>query len=151
MTTPTYLENHGLLTDIYGYWPSFHDAEVHSISMDRDQILFDDVSDVRIGMVVHYFEMTREVKDNGCFGLIKHHLIQFEFSNVGDITLSGFNHQNAIYGLLFEAQPEDAAGNTFFKVVLEAAHGVEGSFVPQTGKIVAVTPCDENGKIGPPL
>jgi hypothetical protein len=145
--TPTYLENYKMVTDIYGCWPSFHDAEVRSILLDRNKTLFGVVSNARVELIVHCFEITQNVKNDGFFDLIKHHLVHFVFSDVRDLIITGFNHQNAIVGLLFDPQPEDAAGNIFLNVSIDPAHGVEGSFIAHKGKILSVIPCNKNGNI----
>jgi hypothetical protein len=132
---PPYLENYQIVTDYYGYWPSFHDAEVHSISINRDTVLFDDIPDVILELIVHCFQMTETVSEEGHFKLAKHSLIRFEFKQVDDVVLSHFNHQNAIYGLDFSAISPD---QTRFKVSIDGAHGLEGSFTAGNGRVTSV-------------
>ncbi|NJK93482.1 MAG: hypothetical protein HC904_17705 [Blastochloris sp.] len=142
--TPKYLESNQLVTDFYGYWPSFHDAEVHSISINRDAILFEDVSDVILELVVHCFQMTQTVKEDGYFELVKHSFVHFEFKEVDDVALAHFNHQNAIYELGFSGNQEGR-----FKVSIDGAHGLDGSFTAGKGRVISITPCDEEGRIEP--
>lgn len=130
--SPVFLDHYELVKDVYGCWPSFHDAEVHSIFMDRTHVMFGEISDPRVELVIHCLD----IKNN-----VNTHLIHLEFSDVRDLTLAGFNHQNAILGLLFEELPGDSSGNTPFKVTLDHAHGVEGSFIASRGKVRSVTPC----------
>lgn len=144
--TPAYLENHQAVTDFYGCWPSFHDAEVHSISIGRDTLLFDDVTEVSLELVVHCFQMTQSVKDDGYLDLLKHSLVHFEFKEVDHVTLAHFNHQNAIYGLGFEDANSDPAR---FKVSIVGAHGLDGSFTAGKGRIISITECSEKGRIEP--
>jgi Immunity protein 50 len=78
------------LFDWFGYWPDFHDAEIISVEPNRR-----DTSALR----VHIWEMMSEVDDKGYFRLRKHVLVTFLLDGVRDLELSGFSHQNVIYGL----------------------------------------------------
>jgi hypothetical protein len=83
--TPTYLRNHQIVLDAYGYWPSFHDAPLLSFGPSSAQ-----ASAVELG--VHMAEMTSEVDARGYFGSIKHHLISFVFFDVEDVLLSAVRY-----------------------------------------------------------
>ncbi len=146
METPTYLQNYQTVVDALGYWPRFHDGEVRSLVMDRNRILFDNIADARIELVIHAWELSDKANEKGHLTLSKHHLVQFEFFNVRDVVLKDFNHQNAILGLTFTDHVTDPAGNHTFKVTLEPANGLHGSFTAFGGRVVSVTPCDKNGK-----
>lgn len=72
--------------------PSFHDAEVVSILLDRSG-----KSKVR----VHAFEMTSEVDADGYFVSTKHAIITFDLEGfvsdeTGSTHLNWFNHQNVL-------------------------------------------------------
>ncbi len=89
--------------------------------------------------------MTGETSENGFLKLVKHHLVHFEFTEVREVLLKDFNHQNAVFGLLFEELPKDRAGNHLFKVTLEPAFGLNGTFIAYGGTVVSVIPCKEDG------
>ena len=74
-----------------GQWPSFHDAEVCSISLWRGDMRPD--ADVWIGPVI-------ETQIN-LIGLAKPFQTVLKFHDCDEIQLSGFNHQNAIYEIEF--------------------------------------------------
>ena len=65
----------------FGYWPTFHDAEVLSLAMERNG-----VSKLRV-----------RCKDV---------LVSFVLENVTDCDLAEFNHQNVLNSLGLALQPE---------------------------------------------
>ncbi|MEZ4217341.1 MAG: hypothetical protein R3E88_12735 [Myxococcota bacterium] len=69
--------NSQALIDAMGRWPGFHDA--HLLRASR--------VGVDLEVVVHVFEMTREVDSAGYFVLVDHHLVTFEMRGVGSCDL----------------------------------------------------------------
>jgi hypothetical protein len=97
-----------------GRWPSFHDAEVLGLSLDRE--------DARCSLRVHAFRMTSQVDAKGYFVCDRHVAVTFEFKDVTHLELEDFNHQNAIYGL--ELSRTEGGG---FRVEIEPAYGLAGA------------------------
>jgi hypothetical protein len=95
-----------------GYWPSFHDAEVLSLNLNRKG-----VSRLRI----HTWEMTKEVDPQGFYKLVKHSIVEFSFEAITQLSLEGFSQQNVIFGLSLE---QSGAG---YLVNLEDCYGLSGS------------------------
>jgi hypothetical protein len=62
------------LTDIFGRWPSFHDAEVHELNFKRGHIDTDaQVYDFpRLTVKLHLWLMTNNVDEKGYNASIKH-------------------------------------------------------------------------------
>jgi hypothetical protein len=111
------IEGAQIVLNWFGYWPSFHDAEVVSILLDRSG-----KSKVR----VHAFEMTSEVDANGYFVSTKHAIITFELEGfvsdeTGSTHLNWFNHQNVLSG----ASVRQVVGG--YELVLDGIYGVDGS------------------------
>jgi hypothetical protein len=96
MTELPAIENAEVLTSIFGYWPSFHDAEVLTMHLDRDgedgPILEADI---------HVYHATDRVDERGFYVLTKHTRVTFRFTNVLLRDLRYFNHQNSLSGLGF--------------------------------------------------
>ena len=109
------------LVSIFGYWPSFHDAEVWTLTHERTTNGFD------IVMVIHLFEMTREVTDTGHYRLVKHTRAIIRFVDCAESRLEYFNHQNVIAGLSIERAPEGAARE--LSVSMGSSHGLEGELL----------------------
>lgn len=143
MNTPP-IENASLFTEIYGHFPTFHDAEIIDISLDRNTTPSEDFPTVSLCFKLHGWEMTSELTESGHYKLVKHHLITFRFDGVDQVDLRHFNHQNALFGLQINEikKPSDHA---LLEVVLESSFGLECSFRAIKGFITEVAPCDENG------
>lgn len=80
-----------LLQWFAGRMPSFHDAEVLSLGLDRDA--------ASAILRVHAFEMTSEVDARGYFICTRHVVVVFKLSWIGSMELDGFNQQNVLDGL----------------------------------------------------
>lgn len=96
MTDETEKEAHrdiqgaGALIEWFGYWPSFHDAEVLSVELNRSG-----TSRIRI----HTWEMSREVDDKGFHVPRKSVVVTFVMDDLNQVRVEGFNHQNVLMGL----------------------------------------------------
>ena len=131
------IQNSHLLTDVFGKFPSFHDAEVHRLNLVRgetrsfNQALF---------ALIHVFEMTSEVDEKKRYVLENHVLVQFRFSKVNDLEIAGFNHQNVLQFLemteISDAEDETAE----FEVLFEGIFGVSAKFRCEAISIESVTP-----------
>ncbi len=103
----------------FGYWPTFHDAEVLSISFDR-----------RTGcwVSIHAFEVTRDVDPGGHYRTTKHAVITFSMegflngeTGASSTRISFFNHQNVLTSARVQRRPEG------YELKLEGCFGVDGS------------------------
>jgi hypothetical protein len=99
------VKGHERLTEIFGRWPSFHDSEVISIRLERRGR--DQWEGPVVYVSVHVFEDYRETEHSTEVKWRNHTIVTFRFAPVVDISLSGFNQQNAIQDLTFEAERLD--------------------------------------------
>jgi hypothetical protein len=99
------------LYDWFGYWPTFHDAEVIRLHLNRR-----DAST----LTLHTWEMTGEVDEKGFYVQTKHAVVEFVMKVVG-LSLNGFNHQNVVFGLAV------AKVECGFQVTLEDCYGIAGT------------------------
>jgi hypothetical protein len=113
--------NHKLVTDWFGRWPAFHDAEVLSTCLDRRPL--ENGSGPSLTIRLHAFEMTGEVDERGHYKLVKHAIVTFEFAGMEEITLEGFNCQNVIFCLDLTEVPSDE-GPPSLDVGLYSSYGV---------------------------
>jgi hypothetical protein len=81
------------LHDWFGYWPSFHDAEILTLRLNRAGTST---------MSVHTWEMTKELDAKGFYVISKHVVVEFAMKEVFDLRLNGFNQQNVINSLNVE-------------------------------------------------
>lgn len=119
------------LTSIFGRWPSFHDSEVVSLALDREG--------PTITADIHVFEMTSEISKTGHYICRKHCVAKLRFLQVDEIEFEGFNHQNALNGLLISDGSHRQMEKIKFEVSLDGAYGVDLSFVCFAIEVRAVT------------
>jgi hypothetical protein len=111
-----------LLAWFEGRVPSFHDAEVVSVLLDRTYGI------ARIA--VHTWEMTENIDKEGYFINRKHVVVSFELRGVTDMSLTGFNHQNIIFSLSIQKLE-----NGSYSLSLEPCYGLSGSIEGRTLRV----------------
>jgi hypothetical protein len=104
----------------FGYWPSFHDAEVTLIELARS-----DPSRVD----VHAFESTEEINAKGQYVSRNHAVVSFLVGGIQELTLTGFNHQNVLSGLRL-ARVEEG-----YQLTLEGCYGIDGVITAESLRI----------------
>ena len=123
------------LTNIFGHWPTFHDAEVVRVVLDRRG-----PGGPTLEAEIHVFEMTSEVDPAGYYVLKNHTLVTLRFRGVELRALSSFNHQNVLYELsLTPIDPAQHAGRSV-AVELVSSFGMEASFECGDCEVVSVQP-----------
>ena len=119
----------------YGYWPSFHDANVSEYRTPS-------LDDPSLGFTLHTWEMTKEVDAKGYFILHKHALVKFHFDGLTDVQMDAFGTGNILFGMnLIKAN--QAAD---FSVELNSIMAMPGSFNARNGVVVSVIPCTPDGE-----
>jgi hypothetical protein len=127
---PALIEGSEKITEIFGYWPSFHDAEIINFHLWRGDV---DAGRNRyifpvLTLLVNLWELTSEVNSDG-FLVCKHHtLAKLKFHDVHDLTMNGFNQQNAIFHLAIEHKERSEGPSPYFAVSLEPASGIDPPF-----------------------
>jgi hypothetical protein len=150
------ITNSHKLTDIFGYWPSFHDAEVHSLrlSVAEGQPWLTDSESPVLDMHIHLFEMTKEVDEEGYFILDKHTLTHLRFRNIEGLSLSYFSFQNCLFSLDFGTEPKtfsygggpaEGPPPNVITVKIDSSVGLEGEFKCSSAEVISAIPCDEDG------
>jgi Immunity protein 50 len=133
------------LVAIFGYWPSFHDAEMLWLTLDR-QSRGEGCYGPTLDALVHAFEMTSEVDRDGYYVLRNHVLVHLRFSEVVELQIAGFNHQNALMGLALTDVSDRQMERVKWEVRFDSAFGVDASFQCYNLEVVSVVPCDKTGK-----
>ena len=123
----------------FGYWPTFHDAEVLSINMDRR-------SGCRVE--IHAFRKTNSVDDRGCYVCEKNAVITFvlegfplDLSGIVNSRIEFFNYQNVLNGL---AVNKTSIG---YELIMHCIFGVDGVLLGSniTVELTPSTPDDGDG------
>jgi hypothetical protein len=127
------IENAELVESIFGGWPSFHDAEIHSILLTRD---CDTGS--QLDLTIHHWEMTSEVDSHGYYVLRHHTLTTLRFCGVSDLYLAGFNHQNVLWEL--EISELEPGSELRFSISMPTSYGCEASFKCREIRVMSAVP-----------
>jgi hypothetical protein len=130
------------LTSIFGYWPSFHDAEILWLHMDRSR--GNGSYGPTLEALVHTWEMTNEVTPEGYYKLRHHVLVHFRFLDVVAVQLEDFNYQNVLYGLTITNLQERESEHVRYQVSFDSSFGLDGSFQCHEIEVVSVEPGDAN-------
>ena len=122
-----------ILTSIFGRWPSFHDAEIVSLLLSREN-----EAPVVLEVRIHVFEMTSAVDSSGKYILRNHVLVTLKFSGIReDVHIRCFNQQNVIAELhIYTAEPGEAS----LRVEMPSLYGVDISFTCDTAEVLSAAP-----------
>lgn len=131
------IQNSYLLTNIFGKFPSFHDAEVHQLNLVRGETRSFNPT---LFALIHVYQMTSEVDEKNRYILENHVLVEFRFSKVSDLEIAGFNHQNVLQFLEITETSSAEEENTEFEILFEGIFGVSAKFRCETISIESVTP-----------
>lgn len=123
--------NSEALISAFGFWPSFHDAEVHSAILDRGDAL----EPPSITLVVYAFSCDREVDENGFFRIATSVLVTLKCLDVRESELVDLGHQNVVASMGFKPTTEGLV-----RVTLEPCYGLSGSIVCSQVRIESVVP-----------
>ena len=99
------------VVDRFGYWPSFHDAEILRIELTRNGL-----STVE----VYCYEGSRQKGQGSEFVITKDAIILFLIEGISDLKLEGFSHQNVIFDFVITVVPDG------FRLELEDTFGIGG-------------------------
>jgi Immunity protein 50 len=85
----TFIKNSRLLTGLFGYWPSFHDAEILSLSLSVGcaKPWIPGCDSPFLDMKVRLFDWNGTTADT---------LVEMQFRQLRKIELSGFSYQNSV-------------------------------------------------------
>jgi hypothetical protein len=123
-----------LLTRIFGRWPSFHDAEVVRLSLERTA---DFVAGPACEIDVHVFEMTPELDEQNHYVLRHHTLVTFRLEGLGESELGGFNNQNVLADLHIGALDRPPGDALKYELVLDPSYGVSARFACESVTVIA--------------
>ena len=94
------IENRGALEDIFGRWPSFHDAEVKRIF-----VINQDQSIASLEAEIIVFEMTSEMNSSGHFVLKNHTNVVLKFFDVTKEDLTPPYKEDILFALEISEVP----------------------------------------------
>lgn len=131
------IQNSHLLTDIFGRWPSFHDAEVLRIILDRDEAR---PITPYLQATIHVFEMTSQINERGEYVLKNHVAVTFRFIEIYELSLEDFNQQNVLQGLSVFDVSDRQLERIKFEVSFDGIFGISAKFQCNSISIESVEP-----------
>jgi hypothetical protein len=108
------------LIEWFGRRPSFHGAEILSLSLDRTG-----ASCIRL----HTWDLTSEVDAKGYYVLRNHVVVSFLLDDISDLELAGFSHQNVIFSRSV------ARLKYGFQLCLDLCYGLAGTLNARTIRV----------------
>jgi hypothetical protein len=143
------IEGSEKLIRIFGYWPSFHDAEVIELSFWRGDVDPDagKYTFPVLTVKLHVWEITRDVNAKGYLVLRKHTLTTIRFHDIYEFKMEGFNHQNAILGLDISQEERSAGPSPVFAVIFRPAFGIDASLTCMRIEVFDAVLCAEDGTL----
>ena len=144
----TRIEGSEKLIGIFGYWPSFHDAEVLELHFWRGDVNPDGERYIFPVLTVklHLWEITNDVDGRGYLGTRYHTLSTIRFHDVYKCRMEGFNHQNAIFALDINQEERSEGPSPVFAVIFQpVALGVDASLTCIRIEVLDAVPCTHDG------
>ena len=117
------IEHAEKLTHIFGEWPSFHDAEVVCLILDRSG-----PEAPTLEAQIHVFAVTSDLDATGHYVLANHTLITLRFTEVALLGLDGFNRQNVLFELLITDLAPSTHDGRRLLVKMDASYGIGAAF-----------------------
>lgn len=114
-TVAKLVTNSHLVTDIYGRWPSFHDSEVLSLSLDANG------HEPSLDLHVYVYERIPDANTKGRLKSANEYRLALRFTAITNLELDGFNHQNVLSDLYFDRRDESlhVLGETIYGLQIE--------------------------------
>jgi hypothetical protein len=145
----SFIQESRKLTDIFGYWPNFHDAEIVEVHFTRGDSPEFQVRQPILTVKLHTWQSSGEVDARG-YGVLTHHtLATLRFHDIEDFGMEGFNRQNVISELLVERQERTDGSSPFFSVKFWACYGMGAVFKCARIEVVETVPCAKDGGCKP--
>jgi hypothetical protein len=144
-----YLFDSEKLTNIFGYWPPFHDAEVLQLQLDRGNVQADEgiYKLPVLTLTIHVWELTKEVNAEGYLVCRHHTVVTLNFCDVSDVEMEGFNHQNVMGELSIISGQRSEGPSPYFNVEVVPSFGMGASFKCLRIEVIDAVLCAANGKI----
>jgi hypothetical protein len=125
------IENHEKLLEMFSGWPSFHDAEVIGIELNREG-----PNPPVLTLNIYVFSLSSALNEQGHFVKSREAIVTFEFFGVGLDHIDGFNAQNVLSSLRIASKP--GADTPRLQVGLVPLYGVSAEFSCDRGAVRAV-------------
>lgn len=124
-----------------GMWPSFHDAEVLTLTVDCTHVATSEELSPVLDLHLRGWVMTSEVTEQGFYKLHGDAVFHFQFEGVTNLHIEGFNNQNVLSALNLEVVDDpQSQGRKVLQVELEHCYEFKASFTAQRARVLSITP-----------
>jgi len=126
-----------------GYWPSFHDADVLEMRLNRRPNA-EGCYGPTLEALIHVidFDTTGRMGVGGRYPLRHSVLIHLRFWDVVELQLEGFNYQNKLHELAITDIRGWQLERALWAVQFDSTLGVNASFHCYAVEVVGVVPCE---------
>jgi hypothetical protein len=129
------IQNSSDIEKIFGRWPSFHDAEVLQVTLDRLG-----ANGPIMEAVIHVYEATNELDAQGYYTTKSHVDVTLTFTRLELVRLEGFNHQNVLMSLeITEIDPIQHEGRQCH-VTMPSIYGLDTEFYCESVIVSKIQP-----------
>ncbi len=136
-----FIEGHKEVVAHFGQWPSFHDAEVHCLTLHRPAKTTTGTAIPTLELHLRGWILKQEVSDTGFYKLHGDAVVHFQFEGIFDLQIEGFNNQNVLSSMGLEVIDDQCEkGSSALKVELEHCYEFEASFKTHAARIISITP-----------
>jgi hypothetical protein len=115
MTSASEIKNEKILTDLFGHFPSFHDAEIVSIHLERQ------------GEDAPFLETKIHIRSENSKADDRSLLVTLRFTHIKKCEIKGFNHQNVLSHLEIDQVEVEEHKPRRFQVRFPSLHGCEAA------------------------
>ncbi len=136
------------ILSVFGYWPSFHDAEIINFhwwrgNVDPEKGLFQFPV---LTLDLHHWELTKEVNPAGYYVLRHHTRTTLTFHDVMSVQIDGSStHQNVILSLFIQQLQREQRPSPYLAVEIDGA-GFQASFTCLSAQVTTAVPCSDSGE-----
>lgn len=131
-----------LLLKVFGAWPSFREAQVVRLTLDRQG---SGESGPTLEAWIHLLEGTGGVDADGPSALRIHALAHLAFHGVASLGMGGWCERNALSGLRIADASQHRLHGLDVEVEFVGTSGVNAGFVCRRVEIRSVEPCAPDG------
>jgi hypothetical protein len=137
------------LTSIYGDWPSFHDCEITSVTLDRGNhmsVVATGNWESRVPPSLTAKVITFDFRFPDVASR-KYRLVTLRFDAVEELYIENFSYQNPVMGIGLVAEPEDGAVVSKLRVDWGGTvMGYETQFTCESIEVLSVEPFEPHAR-----
>jgi hypothetical protein len=126
------VEGNGLVTSRFGEWPSFHDAEIVRLHLDRNNGL--EPSGPILTLWIYVFKSQFPPDDPNRLDS----LLELKFQDIDRFQMSEFNHQNAISSFEVEEIYSERLLRLIHSVTIKPGFGISCAFECGLMEVVSI-------------